>query len=71
MNTLDLDEIKILDNDLKANAWDVKSVVQIKDSVALLCIFQMFCYYSGPLPLTNGFLAVPDRETPTGSKKYF
>ena len=36
-----------------------------------MCIFQIFYYDSGPLPLTNGFLAVPDRETPFGSKKIF
>ena len=56
INTLDLDEIDQLDNDLKANGWSVKSVVEIKDSVALLCIFQMLYYYKGRLSLTNGFL---------------
>ena len=69
INTLDLDEIDQLDNDLKANGWSVKSVVEIKDSVALLCIFQMLYYYKGRLSLTNGFLAIPDGETPLGLEK--
>ena len=69
INTLDLNEIEQLDNDLKANGWGVKSVVEINDSVALLCIFQMFYYYKGRLPLTNGLLAVPDEETPPESEK--
>ena len=69
INTLDLDKIKQLGNDLEANSWEVKSVVEIEDSVALFWIFQMFYYYNGRLSLTNGFLAVPDEKTPPGSEK--
>ena len=69
INTLDLDEIEQLDNGLKANAWGVKLVVKIEDSVALLCIFQMFYDYSSRLPLTYGLLVVPDGEIPPGSEK--
>ena len=69
INTLDLDEIEQLDNDLKVNGCGVKSVVEIEDSVAVLCIFQMFYYYNERLPLTNWLLVVPDGETPSGSEK--
>ena len=44
-------------------------MVEIEDSVALLCIFQMFYYYNGRLPLMNGLLVIPDVETPPGSEK--
>ena len=44
-------------------------MVKIEDSVALLCIFQMFYDYSSRLPLTYGLLVVPDGEIPPGSEK--
>ena len=64
----DLDEIEQMDNDLKANGWGVKLVLEIKNAFDLLCIFQIF-YYSGRLPVTIGLLVVPDGETPQRSKK--
>ena len=67
--TLDLDEIEQLDNDLKVHGWGVKLVVEIEDSVAVLCIFQMFYYCNKRLPLTNGLLVIPDGETPSCSEK--
>ena len=67
--TLDLDEIEQLDNDLKVHGWGVKSVVEIEDSVAVLCIFQMFYYCKKRLPLANGLLVVPDGEIPSCSEK--
>ena len=67
--TLDLDEIEQLDNGLKVHGWGVKSVVEIEDSVAVLCIFQMFYYCNKRLPLTNGLLVIPDGETPSCSEK--
>ena len=70
INTLTPDEVEQLDNDLKANGWGVKSIVEIENSVELLCIFQMFYYYNGRLPLTNGLLSVPDGEDPPALKKY-
>ena len=65
----DLDEIEQMDNDLKANGWGVKLVLEIKNEFDLLCIFQMFYYCSGRLPLTIGLLVVPDAEAPQRSKK--
>ena len=63
------DEIKQLDNDRKTNGWGVKSIVEIENSVELLCIFQMFYYYNVQLPLTNRLLSVPVEEIPPSSEK--
>ena len=69
VNTLAPDEIEHLDADLKANSWGVKSIVEIEDCIELLKLFQIFHYFNGRLPLTNGHLLIPDGETPDGSKK--
>ena len=58
-----------MDADLKANGWGVKSIVEIEDCIELLKLFQLFYYFNGRLPLTNGLLPIPDGETPDGSKK--
>ena len=60
INTLTPGEIEQLDNDLKADGWGVSSIVEIENSIELLCIFQMFNYYNGRLPFTNGLWPVPD-----------
>ena len=61
---LDPDEIQELDDDLKANVWGAKSLLEIENAYELLTVFQMFYYLNGRLPLTNGLLIVPDEETP-------
>ena len=66
-----LDEIEQLDNDLKANRWGVRSIVEIENSIERFCIFQIFYYYNGKLHLTNGLLPVPDGETSSDSEKIF
>ena len=71
INTLTLDEIEQLDNDLKANRWGVRSIVEIENSIERFCIFQTFYYYNGKLHLTNGLLPVPDGETLSDSEKIF
>ena len=38
-NMLTPDKIEQLDNDLKANGWGVKLIIEIENSVELLCIF--------------------------------
>ena len=43
--------------------------IEIENYVELLCVVQMFYYYNGRLPLTNGLLPVPDGETPPSSEK--
>ena len=47
----------------------VKSIVDIENSIDILCIFQMFYDYNGQLPLTNGLFLVPDGETLRGSEE--
>ena len=67
IHILELDEIEQMDNDLKANGWGVRLVVEIEDAFELLCIFQMLYYYNGRPPLRNSLLIVPDGETAQGS----
>ena len=69
MNTISLDEIKQLDNNLKANDCGVKPTLEIEDLNELLKLFQLFYYFNGRLPLTNDLLPIPDQKTPDGSEK--
>ena len=59
---LDADEIQELDEDLKANKWGAKTLLEIENSFEMLSIFQLFCYLNGRLPLINRLLVVPDGE---------
>ena len=58
-----------MDNDLKANDWGVKSVLEVENTFDLLWIFQMFYHHNGRLLLTDGLLIVPDRAHQKGLKK--
>ena len=70
INTLRPDEIEQLDYNLKAKGWGVRSVVEIENSIDLLCIFQMFYYYYNErLPLANDLFPVPNGETLSDSEK--
>ena len=69
IKTLTPDEIELLDADLKANGWGIKSIVEIEDCIELLKLLQLFYYFHQRLPLTNGHLLIPVRKTPDGSKK--
>ena len=71
IHLLDVDEIQQLDNDLEVNGWGTKSLLEIENAHELLTIFQMFYYFNGRLPLTNGLLIIPDGETPEGTEKTF
>ena len=44
-------------------------MLEIENAFDLLHIFQMFYHFNGRLPLTNGLLVAPDRETPEQSEK--
>ena len=68
--SLEPEEIKQLDDDIKTNWWGIESIVDIQNSFELLRSFQLVYYLNGRLPLTNGLLPVPDGETPPGAKKY-
>ena len=70
INSSEPNEIKQLGDDIKANGWAVEPIVDIRNSLKLLCIFQLFYYLNGCLPLTSGLLPVPNGETPPGAKKY-
>ena len=69
IQSLDIDEIQQMDNDLKANNWGVKSVLEVENAFDFLCLFQMFYHQNGRLPLTNELLIVLDGETPEGFEK--
>ena len=69
IHSLDVDEMQQLEDDLKANGWGTKSLLEIEKAYELLTIFQMFYYFNGRLPLINGLLIVPDGETPEGTEK--
>ena len=69
INSLDADEIQELDEDLKTNEWSAKTLLKIENSFEPLSIFQLFYYFNGSLPLTNGLLVVPDGEVPNGKEK--
>ena len=71
INTLIVDEIEQVNADLKSNGWEVKSIVEIEDCIELLKLFQLFYYFNGRLPLTNGLLPISDVETPDGSEKIY
>ena len=70
INTLAADEIEQLDADLKSNGWGVKSIVEIKDCIELVKLFQLFYYFNGSRPLANRLLLIRDGETPDSSEKY-
>ena len=67
IQSLGLDEIQKIDDDIKSNGWWVKSLMEIENVLDLLCMFQRFYHFNGRLPLKNGLLVVPDGETLEGS----
>ena len=69
IHSLNVDEIQQLDDDLKANGWGTKSLLEIENAYELLTNFQMFYYFNGRLPLTNSLLIIPDGEVPEGTEK--
>ena len=69
IHSLNVDEIQQLDDDLKANGWGTKSLLEIENAYEPLTIFQMFYYFNGRLRLTNGLLIIPDGGVPKGTEK--
>ena len=69
IHSLDPNEIQKLDNDLKANEWGVKSLLEVENAYELLTVFQMFYYLNGRFALANGLLIVPDGEVSQGEEK--
>ena len=69
IHSLDVNETQQIDDDLKVNGWGTKSLLEIENAYELLNIFQMFYYFNGRLPLTNGLLIVPDGEVSEVTEK--
>ena len=47
----------------------VKLILEIEDPIELLNLFELFYYFKGRFPLTNGLLPIPDGGTPDSSEK--
>ena len=62
-------EIQQLDHDIKANGWEIASIVYIQNYTVPLQCFEFFDYFNGHLPLTNGLLPVPGGETHPSAEK--
>ena len=69
IHSLNPNEIQELDDELKANGWGVKSLLDVESSYELLSVFEMFYYLNGRFPLTNGLLIVLDGEVPEDTEK--
>ena len=42
IHSLDINEIQELDDDLKANGWGVKSLLEVENALELLTVFHVF-----------------------------
>ena len=69
IHSLDPDEIRELDDDIKINRWGIKSLIEVENAYELLTVFQMFYCLNGRFLLKNGLLIVPDGEVPEGEEK--
>ena len=66
LNSLPPDEIDEIENDFMANGNGLLSVRQIESATELFDSFAMFYYINGRLPCMDGYLFVPDGESPAG-----
>ena len=62
-------EIQNMNDDIRANGWGIKNIIEVSDSEELMNIFQNFYSLTGCLPLSNGLLIVPDGDAPPGEIK--
>ena len=62
-------KIQQLDDDIKANGWEIALVVYVQNYIVPLQCFEFFYYFNGHLPLTNGLLPVPGGETHPSAEK--
>ena len=69
IHALGINKIQELADDLKANSWGVKSLLEVENAYELLIVFQMFYHLNGRFPLINSLLIIPDGEAPKGKKK--
>ena len=68
INSLSSYEVKDMDDDIKANGWEIKNITEIEDAHELMKIFQDFYSMTGRLPLSNSLLVVPDGDAPPDEK---
>ena len=54
--------------DIRANGWGIKKIGEVSNAQELMKIFQDFYTLMGRLPLSYGFLVVPDEDAPPGEK---
>ena len=54
IHSLDINKTQKLDNDLKANGWGVKSLLEVENAFELLNVFQIFYYLNGRFPDGEG-----------------
>ena len=47
IQSLDLDEIQKMDDDIKSNGWGVKSLLEVENAFGFLRVFQMFYHLAG------------------------
>ena len=66
LNSLPPDDIDEIENDFRANGNSLFSVQQKESATELFDSFAMFYYINCRLPYTDGYLFVPDGETPPG-----
>ena len=71
LESLDFNEIKVLNLDIKVNGGGLLPIENYSDSVELLKAFDLFYYINGRLPLTTGLLTIPDGAVPKSLYEYF
>lgn len=63
-------DLQDLDEDIKSNSWGIKKIWDVEEnSLDLINIFQTFYQKTGRLPLSNGFLVVPDGDPLPGEDR--
>ena len=61
---MDPDEIQELDEEMKANGWGIKKILEIDNALELLSNFQLSNFNTSRFPLSNELLIVPDDHVP-------
>ena len=69
IHSFEAGEIQQLDDDIKANGWEIALVVYVQNYIVPLQCFEFFYYFNGHLPLINGLLPVPGGETHPSAEK--
>ena len=69
IHSLDPDKIQELNEEIKANGWGIKNILEIDNALELLSNFQLFFYNTGRFPLSNKLLIVPVDDVPDREEK--